>query len=172
MLHARMSRTHPQALPLCSLHAMNTTRIALLTTLALTTLASTQCERAAAAKPAAAEQTPAQDKIQRGRHLVENVGLCADCHAARLPSGEFDRSRWLQGSTLPFKPLVEMPWNPVAPPIAGLPTLPNDEDAIKFFMTGARPSGAPVMPPMPAYRLTREEAEAMVAYLRSVKPGS
>lgn len=43
--------------------------------------------------------------------------------------------------------------------------LPNGEQAIEFLMTGRRPSGIPVLPPMPPYRLTREEAGAVVAYL-------
>nr|WP_218280320.1 cytochrome c [Verrucomicrobium spinosum] len=40
------------------------------------------------------------------------------------------------------------------------------------MMTGKRPSGAPVMPPMPQIRLKRDEAEAVVAYLRSLKPAA
>lgn len=107
--------------------------------------------------------------IAEGRRLVQDVSLCADCHTPRLPTGQFDESRWLQGSVLGFKPLMEMPWMPVAPPIAGLPTL-TDEQAVRFLMTGERPSGAPVLPPMPLYRLNKTEATAMVAYLRSLKP--
>lgn len=110
--------------------------------------------------------------IAKGKHLVESVGMCTDCHAPRLPDGQFDMSRYLMGSELPFKPTVPMPWVAVAPPIAGLPTLPTDEAAIEFMMTGKRPSGAPVMPPMPQIRLKRDEAEAVVAYLRSLKPAS
>lgn len=142
-----------------------------LAALAAATLATTQCERATGSQVNDAGAPP-QSKIERGKHLVENVGLCADCHSARLPSGEFDMTKWLQGSPLGFKPLMEMPWNPLAPPLAGLPTLPEDEQAIEFLMTGKRPSGIPVLPPMPAYRFKRDEAEAVVAYLRSLKPAA
>lgn len=107
--------------------------------------------------------------IQEGRRLVENVGMCADCHSPRLPTGEFDKSRWLQGSPLGFKPVAEMPWMPIAPPLAGLPGY-TDEQAIKFLTTGARPSGVPVLPPMPAYRFNKDEATAILAYLRGLKP--
>lgn len=106
--------------------------------------------------------------LEQGRHLVEDVGLCADCHSPRLPTGEFDRGRWLQGAPLGFKPLFEMPWSPVAPPLAGLAGY-TDEQAIKFLTTGERPSGVPVLPPMPAYRFTKNEATAVLAYLRSLK---
>lgn len=37
-------------------------------------------------------------------------------------------------------------------------------------MTGAKPSGQQPLPPMPPYRLSKDEALAMVAYLRSLKP--
>lgn len=119
--------------------------------------------------PAFAFATEPASLLEKGRHLVENVSMCADCHSPRLPTGEFDRGRWLQGSPLGFKPLFEMPWMPIAPSLAGLPGY-TDEQAIKFFMTGERPGGAPVLPPMPAYRFNKDEAQAVLAYLRSLKP--
>jgi mono/diheme cytochrome c family protein len=57
--------------------------------------------------PAAAERRSAQ--IERGRHLVVEVGLCVDCHAPRLANGNYDQDRWLMGAPLPFKPVAEMP---------------------------------------------------------------
>jgi len=111
------------------------------------------------------------DLVAAGRHLVENVGMCQDCHSPRNPDGSFDRARWLMGSPLGFKPLMEMPWAPAAPGIAGFPGY-TDAQAIEFLMTGKRPSGIPVRPPMPEYRLKREEAAAVVAYLRSLSPAA
>jgi mono/diheme cytochrome c family protein len=108
-------------------------------------------------------------RTEAGRHLVEDVGLCADCHAPRQADGRFDRSRWLQGSTLGFAPTAAMPWAPYAPGIAGLPTL-TDAQAIRLLTTGERPDGIRPLPPMPAYRLSATEAEAVVAYLRSLSP--
>ena len=110
-----------------------------------------------------------EDLIARGRHLVVNVSLCADCHTPRLPTGQFDETRSLQGAVLGFKPLADMPWMPFAPPIAGLPGY-TDEQAVTFLMTGSKPSGLQPLPPMPPYRLSKDEAVAMVAYLRSLKP--
>ena len=125
-----------------------------------------------AAHTISAPTNTAASLIERGKYLVESVGMCTDCHAPRLRTGEFDMTRYLMGTELPFKPTIPMPWVPVAPPIAGLPTLPTDEVAIEFMMTGKRPSGQPVLPPMPAIRLQRPEAEAVVAYLRSLKPAA
>ena len=110
-------------------------------------------------------------EIERGRHLVENIAMCADWHSMRNPDGSFDPTCWLAGSALGFTPTVEMPWAPAAPAISGLPTM-TDEEAVRFFMTGNRPTGVPVLPPMPAYRMSRDEAEAVVAYLRSLSARS
>ena len=69
-----------------------------------------------------------------------------------------------------------MPWQgrlyalpEMAPPIAGLPTM-TDQQAVTYMMTGEKPDGTESRPPMPEYRLTREDALAVVAYLRSLAP--
>lgn len=118
----------------------------------------------------AAENTATQaDLVARSRHLVEDVALCADCHAPRLPTGEFDRAHWLMGGLIEFKPTIEMPWALAAPPIAGLPGY-TDEQAITLLTTGMRPGGQPPVPPMPGFKFTRDEALAVVAYLRAAAP--
>jgi mono/diheme cytochrome c family protein len=119
---------------------------------------------------AARDNPSPEQRIERGRALVENVAMCADCHTPRLPTGAFDRARWLQGGPVGFKPLMEMPWAAVAPGIAGLPGY-TEEQGVAFLMTGKRPDGRECLPPMPAYRLSGDEARAVVAYLRSL-PGS
>lgn len=108
--------------------------------------------------------------IARGRYLVEKVAMCADCHSPRGEKGMFIPGKEYTGSPLGFAPTVPMPaWADHAPHIAGLPGY-TTEQAIQFFMTGKRPSGVPVRPPMPEFRLNRADAEAMVAYLKSIKP--
>lgn len=114
-----------------------------------------------------AQRTDPAQRVERGRLLVENVAMCADCHSPRLATGEFDRSRWLQGAPLGFKPLGEMPWAEAAPAIAGLPGY-TEEQGVAFLRTGRRPSGASSLPPMPAYRLSAEDAADVVAYLKSL----
>lgn len=107
--------------------------------------------------------------VERGKYIVHGIGLCIDCHSPRDERGEFIESRHLTGAPLPFKPAVEMPWMPAAPRIAGFPTGYTAEDLVQFLMTGQRPHGLPPpLPPMPPYRMNREDAEATVAYLRTL----
>lgn len=108
------------------------------------------------------------DRVALGRHLVEDVGLCADCHSPRNEHGEFIREKWLHGSPLGFAPTVPMPvWGPVAPPIAGLPNY-NDAEALTLLTKGTTNHGGAPRPPMPAFRFSKTEAQAVIAYLRTL----
>lgn len=107
--------------------------------------------------------------IERGKYLINNVALCSDCHTPRDEKGQFIESQWLQGSTLDFQPMHTMPgWADVAPAIAGLPTL-SDEEAVVLLETGKYARGQVPGPPMPHYRFSHEDAVAAVAYLKSLK---
>jgi len=110
---------------------------------------------------------PAQ--IEHGRYLVEQVGMCGDCHSPRNDHGEFDREHWLQGAVLGFKPDHLMPFAPIAPSIAGLPSYATDDLAVRFLETGTNSAGKMAMPPMPQFRFGHDDALAVVAYLRSLK---
>jgi mono/diheme cytochrome c family protein len=135
----------------------------------LFTLALGSAVGAAAVAPAAPRDAA---RIARGKYLVEQVGMCADCHTPRGEHGEFDRSKWLQGAALEFEPKHPIPgFAGFAPGIASLPGW-TDAEAITLLSTGAMPNGKPLAPPMPQYKMTREDAAAVVAYLRSLKAGS
>ena len=110
---------------------------------------------------------PAQ--IERGQYLVERVSMCGDCHSPRKSNGEFDRSQWLQGELISFKPDHPMPFAAIAPPIAGLPGYAGDAAALRFLETGTNAQGKLALPPMPQFRFNDEDAQAIVAYLRSLK---
>lgn len=116
-----------------------------------------------------AANDPHARKVARGKYLVENVGLCADCHTPRNERGELVQANALQGSTLGFAPTVPMPaWANAAPAIAGLSSL-SEEDAVKFLETGIKPNGQSPRPPMPPFRFSHEDAEAVAAYLKSLR---
>jgi mono/diheme cytochrome c family protein len=107
------------------------------------------------------------DKLARGKYLVEDAGQCQDCHTPRNEKGQFVKEQWLLGAELLFKATVPMPWIAVAPPIAGLPTLTHDQ-AVHFLMTGERPGKPTITPPMPEYRFSKADAEAIAGYLKSL----
>ena len=122
---------------------------------------------------APAQQRPATSQsrlIARGKYLVENLGMCGDCHSPRNEKGEFIPGRHLEGSMLDFHPVHPVPnWAAAAPPIAGLVGWTSAE-AIQFFTRGLDRSGQHAAPPMPQYRMSRQDAEAVVAYLKSLRP--
>ncbi len=95
--------------------------------------------------------------------------MCADCHTPMNDKGEFVQDKWLQGTKLTFAPTVPMPvWADTSVNIAGLPGWDHAQ-AVKFFMTGLAPNGQPARPPMPQYHMNKTDAEAVVAYLESLK---
>lgn len=111
-------------------------------------------------------------KVARGKYLVDQVGMCEDCHTPRDERGSFIAGKYLQGAVLGIKPIAPVPvWADKAPAIAGLPGW-EDDAAIKFFMTGIAYNELPPRPPMPAYRFNRQDAEAVVAYLKSLAPAA
>lgn len=112
--------------------------------------------------------TTSSAKLMRGKYLVENIGMCGDCHTAHNERGEPIKEQWLKGTLLPFKPSVPMPvWADNSVNIAGLPGWELDA-AVKFLMTGVAYNGLPARPPMPQYRYNQQDAEAIVAYLKSL----
>lgn len=108
--------------------------------------------------------------IARGKYLVGPAGQCADCHTPHDQKGQPIQSQALQGAPIMFKPTVPVPgWADSSMPIAGLPTMNSDADAISFFTTGKHLDGHMAAPPMPQYHFDKRDAEAIVAYLKSLK---
>ena len=120
--------------------------------------------------PSAVSAPAASTQIARGKYLVENVARCGDCHSQLDEKGEPIPGKELRGATLTFKPIAPMPiWADKAPNIAGLRGW-EDADAVKFLMTGLAYNDLPARPPMPQYRMNKEDAQAVVAYLKSLSP--
>jgi mono/diheme cytochrome c family protein len=118
----------------------------------------------------AAAETP----TQRGQYLVTISG-CNDCHTPGYLFGKPDMERFLGGSDVGF----EIPGQGVfvAPNIT-----PDKETGIGSWtpeqitaalQAGIRPDGrmlAPIMPWHAFAHLTKDDAQAIVAYLQSVQP--
>lgn len=111
--------------------------------------------------------------VEHGRYLVEDVAGCADCHSPINDKGQPDRTQWLKGAMLSFKPTVAIPnWKAMSPDITpgGSVFKQRGADAIeKFLETATWPDGDHADPPMPQYHLKPDDAKAVVAYLKTLK---
>jgi len=108
----------------------------------------------------------------RGEYIVESVAVCWTCHTPRDQRGAPDAERSLLGGPVPFAPAGPAAnWAEVAPRLAGAPP-GTDEEFVRLMMTGISRTGRPPRPPMPQFRMTRSDAEAVLAYLKSIKPRS
>ncbi len=131
----------------------------------------------AVSRPSAAQEAKrtampsASSPVARGQYIVENVAMCPTCHTPRLADGELDRSRWLAGAPVPYlsaRPATD--WPIVAPRLAGNPPT-SDAGMITLLTTGVWITGQPLRDPMPKFHMAPADAEAVVAYLKSLNPG-
>lgn len=123
--------------------------------------------QATAARPAVTEPTP-DDRIARGRYIVEDVATCWRCHSPVLENGERDTTHWLMGGQVGMQPTVPSGnWAIVAPRIAGVPA-GTDEQIVHLLMTGISRTGQRLRLPMPQFRMSQSDAEAVLAYLKSI----
>ncbi|MGC4084032.1 MAG: hypothetical protein QM736_18465 [Vicinamibacterales bacterium] len=123
-------------------------------------------QRTDAAKPAA---PTADDKVARGRYIVEEVAMCGRCHSPVDQHGNRDTTHWLQGGAVGLAPTVATDnWAIVAPRIGGTPP-GTDEQFVHLLMTGeSRNNGRPLRQPMPQFRMSQADAEAVLVYLKSL----
>lgn len=107
----------------------------------------------------------------RGQYIVEDLSRCGQCHTPRDSNGVPDRSRWLQGAPVWLKSAEPVEdWPLQAPRIGG--ALPGtDAEMVTLLTTGIWRTGTYLRQPMPQFRMSRQDAESVIAYLKSVKPG-
>ena len=109
-------------------------------------------------------------KVARGQYVVDGVAMCGMCHTPRNDANEIDRGRWLDGAALWLLPAhPQQDWPLKAPRIAGTPPA-SDDEMVRLLTTGIWKTGTYLRPPMPQFRMSKEDAEAVVAYLRSLTP--
>ena len=104
----------------------------------------------------------------RGKYIVTEVAKCGNCHTPRLQNGEIDYNRWLAGGPVPYIPAQpQSDWPLLCPRIGGLPPA-SDAQMITLLTTGIWTTGKPLRSPMPEFHMTRADAEAVLAYLKSI----
>lgn len=113
------------------------------------------------------------DKVERGRYLAVEIGKCQACHTPLGDNGELDQSKWMKGADLAVQPIKEIKgWHTKAPDLTSGSRLFQrwgDAGLVKFLVTGNNPNGHKADPPMPTYTMKQEDAEAIVAYLKTLK---
>ena len=106
-------------------------------------------------------------QIKRGAYLVNAVAGCGDCHTPMGPNGPI--GPLFSGAKLPFAPTQPMPWAERSAAIAGLPTGYTRAQMVALLRTGTKPNGSAPRPRMPQYRMNRDDAEAVTAYIASLR---
>jgi len=118
----------------------------------------------ASSAPGAAQEA----KIAHGRYLVHEVAMCVQCHSPRTADGTLITDQLLDGGPIPLKsPYANQRWAFHAPKISGLSGY-TDEEAVRLLTMGLKRDGTLPQAPMPPFRMSIQDAEAVVAYLRSV----
>ncbi|MGD0506208.1 MAG: c-type cytochrome [Terriglobales bacterium] len=106
--------------------------------------------------------------IAQGKYIVEGVAGCGYCHTPRDKNGDPDRTRWLAGAPVFYEPARPVAgWPLTAPRLAGLPP-GTDAEIITLLTTSVTRDGTPPRAPMPRFHMTRADAEAVLAYLKSL----
>jgi mono/diheme cytochrome c family protein len=130
--------------------------------------ASAQNHKPQAKTPQSTTERAGASDVARGKYLVEGVAMCGQCHTPRDSQGNPDRRHWLQGGPVPFMPSEpDADWPVRVPRIGGTPPA-DDADMVKLLTTGIWTTGTRLRFPMPQFRMDRSDAEAVVAYLKSL----
>jgi mono/diheme cytochrome c family protein len=125
----------------------------------------------------AGEDAGADPEVERGEYLVSAVAVCGDCHTPRNKDGSFDTTRLLAGNPA---------FADIAPKTKGMGLVPSknltpdpetglgdwsDDEIKNAMLNGMDNEGEPLFAIMPYYvlhNMSEEDADAIVAYLRSI----
>ncbi len=118
-----------------------------------------------AQKPQAA--VPPPNLAARGEYLATSVAMCVQCHSPRDEKNEIIGALRFTGAPIPFKsPYANREWASVAPNIRSLSGW-TDEQMV-MLLTEGRVGDRPVpRSPMPPFRMSPDDARAIIAFLRA-----
>ena len=126
-------------------------------------------------KPSQSPATPATKSgttrvagdIARGEYLVNNVAMCVQCHSPRDQRGHLIENQKLTGASMPVRgPSWDPEWAYRTPALAGLPGF-TDQPIVMLLTEGHAGDRPAPMRPMPPFRMNKQDAESVAAYLRS-----
>lgn len=106
---------------------------------------------------------------KHGEYLVHHVAMCVQCHSPRNEHGTLDRQQLLSGAAMPVEsPFEKQEWAFRAPSLRGLPSGWSEQNLVKFLQTGEPATTHQIRPPMPPFRLSKQDAMSVAAYLKSL----
>lgn len=121
---------------------------------------------------AAATGANAESRLERGRYLMQSIVACGNCHTPQGPDGPMPGMELAGGLKIEDKPFTAIASNITPDRETGIGKW-TDAQIVTAIREGRRPDGSIIGPPMPIglYRgMSDNDARAIVAYLRSVKP--
>jgi mono/diheme cytochrome c family protein len=100
--------------------------------------------------------------VERGRHLIETVGFCTDCHGDQLAGQLFDDGPLVGRLAIPN----------LTPGRGGIGHTFSDTDWIRAIRHGVGPDNKPLvdMPSNYYYYFSDADLAAIIAYLKSLPP--
>lgn len=106
--------------------------------------------------------------VERGAYLANHASMCVECHSPRNAQGELREDRLFAGASMPVKsPFPGPRWAFTAPNLRRAPGY-TQEEFVTFMGSGKTPNGTYARGPMPQFRMTRGDANALWAYLHSL----
>ena len=111
------------------------------------------------------------ERVERGRAIVEGPGHCAECHTPRDALGGLDRSRWMAGGPNPDGEGSIPNITPHEDGIGGW----SEADIAYYLETGFTPEfdsvgGSMVAVQRELSKVSAEDREAIAAYLKFIEP--
>jgi mono/diheme cytochrome c family protein len=114
----------------------------------------------------------ADTPVERGSYLVNTIMTCGNCHTPKGPNGDIADKAFSGGLSWDEPPFKVTAANITPDNDTGIGTW-SDADIKKLLRTGLRPNGVPIASVMPTgfYDIiTDSDLDAIVAYLRTLKP--
>ena len=110
--------------------------------------------------------TPSSNLVARGEYLATKVAMCVQCHSPRDEKGEILESRRFTGGAIPFRTPYADEWAPAAPSLRSLGGF-TDEQVVMLLTEGRAGDRPAPRRPMPPFRMSQDDARAIIAFLRA-----
>jgi len=130
------------------------------------------CVALAAATALAHSADSKADLVKRGDYLVNGILTCGNCHTPKGPKGDIMAKAFSGGLSWDEPPFKVTAPNITPDKETGIGKW-SDADIKKLMRTGVRPDGVHVAMIMPTgfyHIMTERDLNAVVAYLRTIKP--